>query len=371
MTYDIEFIKQTWLVDGVIAYTEKQVVDAFNEVQSTMGQEWLDSLKFTNGIEQIGAQVTISVVELGLKLSLLKKGINYTSLVTKLKSHLDIEVAKGMAELNAIYFICNEIDIDFELEPTVAREGKTPSNPDFRVKKQNVAEWTYIEVKQPDTSEHNMAVQTIIEKIVSLLKGYDNFLSVEIMLLYLPNSEELNLIENNCSLLFNQNQKTEIEIENLGMIKVNHNENINYSPFQYPGFIGKPVLAQMQTIVESDKDGKSVLKKLIACRIATSDERARRFLIDASEQISPTSSNLIWIDGKNVPSLKNWAGLIEKQFADKPDLNKKVSGLVTFFSGIGLKDNIVSVLNTVKLIQNESANYEIPNWIKEKLCAAG
>lgn len=371
MAYTTEIIKQTWLVDGTIAYSENQVVDAFNEVQVTLGQECLDKIKFNNGIEQFGAQITIFVVELGLKLAVLKRGVNSGSLIAKIKSNLENEVAKGMAELNAIYFICNDPDIDFELEPSVPREGKTPSNPDFRVKKKNSNEWTYVEVKQPDTSEHNIATHTIISKIVSLFQGYTNFLSVEIMLLYIPNEEELNQIVNTCSELFGQNKKTDIEIENLGMIKVNYNESTVYEPFQYHRFKSKPVLAKMQTLVDVDKDGNPVLKKLVVCRIATSDERARRFLIDASEQIPLATSNLIWIDGQNVPSLKNWAVLIAKQFADKPDLNKKVSGLVTFFNGVGLKDTIVSVLNTVKLIENTTADHGTPNWIKEKLCAAG
>ncbi len=371
MTYDTEIIKQTWLVDGTIAYSEEQVVDAFNEVQVTLGQEWMDSIKFSDGNEKFGAQITISIVELGLKLSVLKRGINYASLITKIKSNLENEVAKGMAELNAIYFICNELDVDFELEPEVARQGKTPSHPDFRVKKKNVVEWTYVEVKQPDTSEHNIATHDIISKIVSLFQGINSFLSVEIMLLYIPNEEELNQIVNTCSELFRQNKKTETEIENLGMIKVNHNENIIYAPFPYHGFNTKPVLAKMQTQVDIDKDGNPVLKKLVVCRIATSDERARRFLNDASEQIPPTTSNLIWIDGQNVPSIKNWAVLISKQFEDKPELNKKISGLITFSSGVGLKDNILSVLNTVKLTENATAVYSIPTWIKEKLCATG
>ena len=371
MTYDNEIIKQTWLVEGTIAYSEEQVVEAFNEVQVTLGQEWLDSIKFSDGTEKFGAQITISIVELGLKLSVLKRGINYASLITKIKSNLENEVAKGMAELNAIYFICNEPDIDFELEPQVPRQGKTPSHPDFRVKKKNVVEWTYVEVKQPDTSEHNIATHNIISKIISLFQGINSFLSVEIMLLYIPNEEELNQIVSACSELFGQNKKTELEIENLGMIKVNHNKNIKYEPFPYPGFNTKPVLGKLHTQVDIDKDGNSVLKKLVVCRIATSDERARRFLIDASEQLPPTTSNLIWIDGHNVPSIKNWAILIAKQFADKPLLNKKVSGLITFSSGVGLKDNILSVLNTVKLTENSTADFLIPNWIKEKLCVAG
>ena len=191
------------------------------------------------------------------------------------------------------------------------------------------------------------------------------------MLLYIPNEEELNQIVSTCVELFGQNKKTEIEIENLGMIKVNHNENIKYEPFQYPEFKNKPVLAKMETLVNIDKDGNSVLKKLVVCRIATSDERARRFLIAATEQIPAATSNVIWIDGQNVPGLKNWATLIDKQFTEKPDLNKKVSGLVTFSSGIGLKGDILSVLNTVKLIENATADHGTPDWIKEKLCAAG
>ena len=51
MTYDNEIIKQTWLVEGTIAYSEEQVVEAFNEVQVTLGQEWLDSIKFSDGTE--------------------------------------------------------------------------------------------------------------------------------------------------------------------------------------------------------------------------------------------------------------------------------------------------------------------------------
>ena len=367
MTYTSDFIKNTWLVEGSVPYSENQVVDAFNEIQNTLGKGWLDRIKFSNGTEMTGPYVTIVAVELGLKLQVLKKGENYDSLITKLLSQNEIERIKGLAELDAICFFCITNDIVFELEPQVSRPGKTSSHPDFRVKKINESEWTYVEVKQPDMSEENKSVQIIIEKIQKLFSGYNNYISLELMLLHIPTEEEISLIENKCSLLFSQADKKEIEIEGLGMIKINYTETILYSPSEYHGFTDKPVFATLNSLVEKEENGIPTLKKLIACRIAVSDERASRFLINASEQLSDTSPNLIWIDGKNVPSIKNWANLINKQFRDKPALNRKVSGLVTFFSGIGLNNDIISVITSKALIENETSNFKIPDWIIDKL----
>jgi hypothetical protein len=371
MTYTIDEIKNNWLVEGTIPYSEESVVAAFNEVKMALGQEWLDNMKVNKGVENRGPYITISAVELGLKLLVLKKGVNYISLIKKLLSKLEVEKIKGLAELDAIYFLCNENDIEFELEPQVERLGKTNSHPDFRLKKLTDDKWTFVEVKQPDMSEENKSVRTVIEKIQNLFSSYDNYLSIEIMLLRTPTEEELNIVEKKCLTLFSQKDKRELEIENLGMIKINYSENINYTPSEYIGFVGKPALASMQTIVETKDTGEAVLKKLISCRIAVSDERARRFLIDASSQLPSTSSNLIWVDGKNVPSIKIWTKLIGKQFSEKPALNKKISCLITFTAGIGLRDNMISVLNLIAFVQNENPSYEIPDWIKEKLNSCG
>lgn len=78
-------------------------------------------------------------------------------------------------------------------------------------------------------------------------------------------------------------------------------------------------------------------------------------------------SNLIWVDGKNVPSIKIWTKLIQKQFVEKPELNKKISGLITFTGRIGLQENVISIINTSDIVINEKADNKISNWIVEKI----
>jgi len=249
MAFTIEDIKVNWLVDGSIPYSEDVVVDAFNEVISTLGQEYLDKLKYKNGVELFGPYITISVIDIGLKMFVLKKGVNNFSLIKKLTSKLEVEKTKGLAELNAIYFLCSAEDIEFELEPQVLRPNKTPSKPDFRLKRLTDSQWTYIEVKQPDTSEENKTVQIVIEKIQKLFDSYDNYLSVEIMLLRIPTENELNLIVSKCSELFNQIDKKQLEIDDLGLIKINQSVSLVYTPSEYIGFLNKPCYASMQTVV--------------------------------------------------------------------------------------------------------------------------
>lgn len=370
MSYNIETIKTSWLVVGTIPYSEEQVVIAFNEVYATLGQEALDRVKFIGGIEQHGPHVTIIVVELGLKLGILKKGINFNSLIEKLKSPHENLRKKGMAELNAIYFFCKDGNVDFELEPTVSRVGRTPSMPDFRLKLRSENNWTYVEVKQPDTSEENLAMQTVIQRIVKLFSSNTNILSIEVMLLRIPTEEELVHIEQRCISEYDPNQVKEFEIETLGLIKMSNETNVNYAPTDYKGFIGESVLGTFQTRVETIPSGKVIVKQSVACRIAFSDQRAVRFLINASDQLPISSSNLIWIDGAHVPSMKKWPTYFLKRFNDKPELNRSISGVVTFRGGIGLHESMIAVKNSITLTENHSADFSTPSWISEKITAA-
>ena len=146
--------------------------------------------------------------------------------------------------------------------------------------------------------------------------------------------------------------------------------SVIYTPTQYEGFNDKPVLASMQTKVEGTSNGVMIVKKSVACRIAVSDQRAFRFLIDATAQLPSSGTNLIWIDGNHVPSIKIWPKLILKQFTGKPELNKTVSGLITFTGSIGLNENMISPLNSVTLTQNEFAEHKVPNWVIDKITAA-
>ncbi len=360
MTYDIEYIKQNWLLEGSIAYSEEQVLDAFNEVQKTLGQRYLDRIKLPKGNEIKGPSVTISAVELGLKLQVLKKGINYKSLISKLKSSIEVERTKAFAELDSIYFFCKDHDIEFELEPPVIRVGKPPSHPDFRIKKKNESEWIYVEVKQPDTSEENKAVLKTIQRMLNIFQSY-NKLSVEIMLSGIPNEKELTEIEKKCLSIFPINQNVEFQIQNVGFVKISNQVNYIETPTQYSSFTDKPVLIGTQTLIGTEED------RTISCRIVVSDERTARILNDASGQLSSTASNIIWIDGRNVPSIKKWSNQIKKLFKEKPELNKKVSGLIIFIGGIELRDGIIRVKDNVDFMENKTAEFNLPVWIKEKL----
>jgi hypothetical protein len=353
-TYDIDYINKNWLIEGAVPYSEEQIVDAFNETLNILGEEWLGKFKLKNGIEQVGTYITISLINIGQQLKILKRGINNESLITKLNSEIETERIKGLAELNAINFLCSDDDIEFELEPQVVRTDKTPSNPDFRLRKKKDKNWVYVEVKQPDTSDENKMVKIIIKKIIKLIETHNDFHSVEIMLLRIPSDKELEIIIDTCSFLFKQKGLNELEIENLGLIVANHIKGVNYYPLEYQGFVDKPVLSQLEAILELNEKGEKIMRQPVACRIMVSDERARRFLIDASKQLPVSSLNLIWIDSINVPSVKIWDKLIRKQFLDKPDLNKKISGFITYASSISFQENELSAIQneTRKLVVN-------------------
>jgi hypothetical protein len=362
MKYDIEFIKQEWLLQGTIPYSEDQVLAAFNEVQATLGQNYLDRIKFPNGIEIKGPHITMYVVELGLKLQLLRTGINFEPLVVKIKSTIENVRVKAIAELNSIYFLCKDGEVDFELEPTVSRVGRSESHPDFRIKRKGESKWIYIEVKQPDTSDENISVGNIIKRLTNLFDLIENELYVEIMLLGIPSEEELSEIESECvNFLFESNHDYELEMQNLGLIKISTSVNYIVTPTDYPGFKDKPRLSSNKTLI-----GNNGFSKSITCRIAVSDKRIERFLNSATDQLPSDSSNIIWIDGKNVPSIKEWSNLIKKLFIEKAEQCRKVSGLVTFLDGIGPTHDGISVINIVKLTENENAEQKIPEWVKVK-----
>lgn len=130
MTFSIDNIKQDWLGEGKTPYSTEEIVTSFNEVEATLGADWLPTFKSQFGY---GILPTMTIVSLCLKLHLIKKGVNFESLVAKLKLPITKNLQKAFAELNAIATICNnEQDIQFELEPIVQSKS---SMPDFRVKK--------------------------------------------------------------------------------------------------------------------------------------------------------------------------------------------------------------------------------------------
>ena len=67
----------------------------------------INNIKFQKGIESSGPILTIHIIELGIQLAVLKKGVNYENLISKLQASNAKDIEKAMAELNAIALICS------------------------------------------------------------------------------------------------------------------------------------------------------------------------------------------------------------------------------------------------------------------------
>jgi hypothetical protein len=362
MEYTLEYIKQNWLVDGAIPYSENQVIEAFNEVQSTLGDDWLSSIKFKNGYELSGVYPTLIVVLLGLKLKTIKKGINHQSLITKLKSKDSQVVEKGLSELDAIYSICkNEDDIELELEPKVLRQGKNTSFPDFRVKRKGDALWTYFEVKEPDISNHNKAAISVMRKVQSLFTHIYEFFTLEIVLLHLPTESEIELIFDACLNLVKNPNESEQALPELGLIKMNFGNPNNFELKTYEGFEDKTMFGMASKYQTQNGVG------LVAVRIVATDERALKFYDDGSDQLDEQSPGIIFINGRHVPGiLKVWPQILIEQLKQVPELKKVVSGFIISKGGIENVNGLEDEIYETKTIINHNANNKAPSWIFEK-----
>lgn len=363
MEYTLEYIKQNWLLEGAIPYSENQTIEAFNEVQSTLGDEWLTNIKFRNGFEVSGVLPTLSVVLMGMKLKILKSGINYLSLINKLKSKNTLIVEKGMTELNAIYSICkNEKDIELELEPKVLRQGKDPSFPDFRIKRKGDEEWTYIEVKQPDMSTHNKVALAVMHKVQSLFTHIYEFITLEIVLLHIPTESEIEIIFDTCLKLVKNSNESEQKLPDLGIIKMNHGNPDNFEVKTYAGFENKPMFGMASKYQTKNGTG------LVAVRIVATDYRALKFYDDGSDQLDEQSPGIIFINGKHVPGiLKDWPPILKEQFQQVPEIKKIISGFIIATSGIETVDGFQNEVYNTKVVINHNATNKAPRWIFDKL----
>jgi hypothetical protein len=351
MDLTIDNIKERWLGEGKTPFKTDEIVAGFNQVESTLGSEWL-----TNFTPYFGVLPSMEIVSLGLKLTVLKKGVNYESLITKLKSPTKHSLQKSFAELNAIVTVCeNEQDIQFGLEPTV--QGKA-SRPDFRVKKSSEITWTYVEVKQPDTSAQNHSLALTIQKIIGLFTNTSEFVTLEIILHNTPTDNELNLIFEACVSLSATQSPSETVLENIGVIYINHDKS-NFHVIKTPsGFEGKSMLAQ----------NYSTGNTAVTVKIASTDTRALNFFENGPDQLCPNSPGIIFIDTKNVINgMRVWPELIRKQFAEVPDVNKIVSAYIVFSKQTIIGPDFPNIEYKTTTVLNENANYKVPPWIIEKL----
>jgi hypothetical protein len=181
-----------------------------------------------------------------------------------------------------------------------------------------------------------------------------------------PSDEELQTLLNEIRSLVDE-ITTECEIPNLGLVKINHISGI-YSPFNYSALNGKSAICQMNREPITDINGESILKSIV-CRIAVSDDRAKRFLNGATKQLPQTSSCLIWIDNKNTLGFKEWGGILNDEFCKNPNIHEKISGVVMFSNNLGLdpSSNLLSEIYSTSFICNKGAKFQIPDWIRKKI----
>ena len=98
-----------------------------------------------------------------------------------------------------------------------------------------------------------------------------------------------------------------------------------------------------------------------------------RFLKDASSQLCSTSPGILFLDGGNVlkRSFKNWSAILSKQIKERPELNKIFSSIVSYSGYTQNKTNngimVTTAIKDVFVIINETATYQVPSWIINKL----
>ena len=125
--WTMDAVEREWLRWGRIAYQPRDVVDAFNVVERTLGRAWMEASRTFDGMVALGPHSTAAIVDMGQRLASLEGVVGAEELITRLKRNDE----SANAELTAVHLLRRDRpSAEVELSPEV-KVGAGSRKPDF------------------------------------------------------------------------------------------------------------------------------------------------------------------------------------------------------------------------------------------------
>ena len=353
MPYQWNNIVQEWLLNQNLDCEPKEIVDAFNQVEKTMGSDWIG---LTFGTSR-GIWNTISIIELGKMLVEVEKTPNGSKLINKIKENYPNSFQQGAAgrkigpsqfkPSDGLHELAHSLQVarliahyrrhsyTVEIEPELMVNGRRRF-PDLRVKSDS--KWTYVEVVCPSFSKETREVYEILNRI-SNIDDQTMDRVIEVYLYKDPSEPEIRQIIDTCKLLARRDlQPQESNLRGIAQIFTNPwNEEL--LPSFAPAITEKrPILVCVSFKIKTE-EGLSHGRRCIA-EMPFTDERAQRILGEKSGQLSRTDPGLIVMDVSGIPGgFKRWPELVTRRL--QPNLNRRISAVLITANSITNKKMVV------------------------------
>jgi len=358
MTWTYEEIDRDWLGGSRIAVTPDEVVAAFVRCERMLGRGWIDSAK--NNAK--GSVPTLAVVAMGQQLVFIEDVPEPQRLIDKLRDR----DRSASAELRAIYLLRSREPTRVELEPAVSVSGRDRKC-DFRIQRQSEP-WTYVEVTQPDTSDAQARVESLLGSITAIVQAIKKQFALEVFLRREPNTDEtdpllVSILEFCSAERAGDGAALQQELQaGLGTLFLNQHA-VGQVVIDNHGEQPVPRLGAARGVV-----GPGEPSRHVAVRVPYSDARAEQFLTTEARQLPTDAPGLIMIEMGRAPGgFRTWEPLLRRRF--QPAMHTRVGGVYLFTSGLNPTPQGEALLFETKLITNTHARMPLPGWI-ETSCAA-
>jgi hypothetical protein len=353
--YQWNNLVQEWLLNQNLDYEPEEIVDAFNQVEKTMGSSWI-GLTFgtTRGIWN-----AISIIELGKMLVDVEKTPNGSKLINKIKENYPNSIQQGAAgrkigpsqfkASDSLHELSHSLQVArliaryrrhscvVEIEPELIVNGRRRF-PDLRVLHDSDSNWTYVEVVCPGFSKETQEIYETLNRI-STLEDQIMDRVIEVYLYRDPTELDIRQIIDTCKLLAQKDlQPQESNLRGIAQIFTNPwNEEL--LPSFGPAITEKrPVLVCVSFEIKTE-EGLSHGRRCIA-KMPFTDERAQRILGEKSGQLSRTEPGLIVLDVSSIPGgFKRWPELVTRRL--QPNLNRRIGAVLVTANSITNKKMVV------------------------------
>jgi len=221
MMWTMDTVEREWLRGGQIAYQPRDVSDAFNMVERTLGRAWMEASRTFDGMVAWGSNSTAAIVDMGQRLASLEGVIGAEELITRLKRNDE----SANAELTAVHLLRRDRpSAEVELSPVV-KVGAGSRKPDFRARAEASDPWTYVEVAQPDVSEIQERVQAMMNHLISPIRDIKKSYGLEVFLRREPIEREVDPLVSRIRELCSSDGLLMEELpDGLGLLLLNHTQ---------------------------------------------------------------------------------------------------------------------------------------------------
>lgn len=354
MSLTWEHIQQDWLGGGQLALSPEVVVDAFNRVEDMLGREWIERLRTPDGTT--GTAPTLRVVTMGQMLASLDGVLGTKKLLASLRRG----DASARAELMAIHLAAPGLkEIAVELEPSIIVEGRH-ANPDFRARHYG-GPWTYVEVTQPDSSDAQRVVESVLQRLTDLVLATKKAFALEIFLRREPTEVEIEDIRSRVEELYLRDGVHSEDLAGLGSLFLNYSRPGEFVIREDEGEEKGPRLFVVSAI-----RGPHEPHRHIGVTIAFADDRAEQFVRAKARQMPNAEPGLIMVNLSSAAGgFTSWEPLIRRRF--QPNIHTRVSAICLFESGLKSTGQGMAWIPRTKLLVNPHAKHPLPSWIADNL----